>query len=698
MTILGKIAELYPENLIFWSSEKLCIKPEEERRFTENALANIFAELLVRAYFNPQSEIIADCLSKKLPEESLKQYNAWRLIVSPNNTPPDLDIISQTDKNKSNRKFLDKVQSVARYRFRNLLGRCDGIVPVAIKEIDGKGRGYAVPFRLEETEDSAVCAIDLDGKPVPEWFDAVSGLRLPGVCVRFLFHASVDSGLKFEGFSLQFPVLMAYWRQTGLLPAYNPFAVFATGRIQDGRLLSVDCCREKFDGLIERFGKQIVFFYPDNEEADERQQAPIPAETPEHVVLSKCQGQLESRKNDIGLRSFGIRYYNNRLQSILISVKKDTESYWDGAIEFLESFLNELDKDRHPELYLNSLLVLSFAYCHSAHTSIAHDYNLKAVEFANSAADIFDIDLRYELLLLSIEEMVLLQDEENFEQIPILASEIKGQLDKLGENSIVPYDDLRMRYYGTLGQAHMCGAVCQMEGFDKDIALFYIRKAVYYANKYQDNTVEDNIDEVIRDMNYRHLWYALFDPDSEEEKANYESALQVTMNQQQPGKLQDVNRHFQFRQKCFAAYRRILLSSPNENASYADESIPALASIWDWLKGLIYKYQAAGFAFLRRNSDAQDMFDESITFLAKQGVPLFLYMAMTVAAEVYRSFSVLGDAETAKQYQSAALALFSANDDFKNYKTASSWKRFLEMSWDEFQASGEDFPGLHYYY
>lgn len=685
------IAEQYPENLLFWSSEKLM---DYERRLTQNARGNMLAELLVRWYFNPQSKAVADYLSQKLPEESIIQFKTWCANASPLQKPNLLFIDSQKEKESSTRDFLQKVQFKAQRRFENLLGNCDGIVPVIREEADDNKFGCAIPFRLEPADNSGSCVIDLDDNPLPEWSEAVSELNLPEIRVRLLFHSSVEKDLQYTGFSLQFPVLMAYWRQNEQLPKYNPFAVVATGKIQDNRLVPVRF-EEKFDGLKERFDK-LVFFYPDSDNAGSREMVPIPVGTSVDDVLSICNNQLVSRKHEIGLFSFGIKYIIKRLETIANSVKKDSESSWDYIIKNLQMFLDELDPDQYPEHYLNALMTLSFAYCHSANTAKAHEYNRKAIKFAMSVKDRCD-DIRYQLLLLSIEEMVLLQDEENFEQIPGLASEIEAQLDKLDENSPETYD-LKMRFYGTLGQAHMFGSVCKMEGFDKDIALDCIQKAVQFARLYQDNTVEDNIDDVIRDMNYRHLWYSLFEPGSEDERKYYNMAVQETKDNQSPGASKDNNRNFQFRQKCLAAYRRILLSRANPDVSCSDEPIPAPANIQFWVEALIYKYQAAALAAQNRKADAKDKFDKSIAIMTTIASPLIQYIAMTIAAEAYRSFSVLGDASTADYYRQAALGLFSGCKDFRDFKTAPSWKQFLNTPWDEFQATGEDFPGLNYYY
>ena len=580
------------------------------------------------------------------------------------------------------------------------MGNCDGIVPVIREDTDGNKYGCAIPFRLEPANDSDSCVIDLDDAPLPEWSKAVSELNLPKIRVRLLFHSSVENDLQYTGFSLQFPVLMAYWRWKDHLPKYNPFAVVATGKIQDNRLVSVRL-EEKFDGLKERFDK-LVFFYPDSDNTGNRELVPIPLGTSVDDVLSICNNQLVSRRTESGLSSFGIGFIKDRLSAFSHSVKKDSENSWDYIINSLHQFLDELDQDQCPEQYLNALLTLSFAYCHSANTALAHKYNREALAYANSVEDCCD-DLHYQCLLLSIEEMVLFQDEDNFEQIKGLASEIKDQLDKLDENDKKTFD-LKMRYYGTLGQAHMYGAICQMDGFDKIFARdVCFRKAIYYAQQFydkakEDNPTEDNIDDIIRDKNYRHLWYALFEPGSQKEQKFYDALVQETNEKQSPGSSKDSNRNFQFRQHCLSSYRQIIMMCDNPNTACADEPIPAPNNIQFWLKALIFKYQAAVLAFLHRNAEAQKKFDESFALLENIKDPLIQYIAMTVAAEAYQSFSILGEEQTAVQYREKALRLFEDNNDFQDYKTSKSWKRYLNTPWKDFDEPRKHFPGRHYYY
>ncbi len=694
------IANHYPENQIFWSSKKL-INMLEDELFEEDSHASMLAELLVRWYFNPQSEVVSDYLSQKLPKESIDKYINWRLYASPFQKPSQLFLFPQNDEIDSpNRDFLKKVQIKALRRFENLLGSCDGIIPIISQEPDGNKCGCAIPFRLEPTNDSDSCVIDLDDKSIPEWSNSVSELiselELPQFRVRLLFHSSVERYLKYTGGSLQFPVLMAYWRLNEEIPNYNPFKVVATGIIQGKRLDSVRL-EEKLNGLKDIFGT-LVFLCPDSDNTDNREMVPIPVGTSVDDVLSIVNKQLVIRKNEIGLTCLGIKYYDNRIQELFKNIKKHSDSSLDFIIDNLQLFLDELDEDQYPEKYFQTLLALTFAYCHIGNYSETHKCISKAKEIVKRFKSLTG-DLRYQCILLSIEEMVLSLHEENFERLLSLASEIKNQLEELDENNVDTYD-LKMRYYGTLGQAYMFGVVCQIEGFnndkDKDNAYEFIREAIKYATKFQDNSEEDNIDEVIRDMNYRHLWYALFDPDSQNEQKYYNVTVREISNKQLPGKTKDTNLNYLFRNRCFAAYRRILLSSDNENAAYSTETIPVQDNIESRLKGLIYKYQAAGLASLNKKADAKEMFDKSFNILTECND---VYLAMTVAAEAYRSFSVLGDAQTtAEQYRKKTLRLFEDNNDFEFFQTANSWKEFLKTPWDEFQASGKDFPGLHYYY
>ena len=129
------IAKQYPENQIFWSSKKL-VNMLEDELIEEDSHASMFAELLVRWYFNPRATDVADYISKKLPEESIYQFETWSSNASPLQKPSLLFLVPQNCKDPSTREFLQKVQINAQHRFENLFGSCDGIVPIIKNEID----------------------------------------------------------------------------------------------------------------------------------------------------------------------------------------------------------------------------------------------------------------------------------------------------------------------------------------------------------------------------------------------------------------------------------------------------------------------------------------------------------------------------------------------------------------------------------
>jgi hypothetical protein len=82
------------------------------------------------------------------------------------------------------------------------------------------------------------------------------------------------------------------------------------------------------------------------------------------------------------------------------------------------------------------------------------------------------------------------------------------------------YDDLRMRYYGTLAQAEMWGVCLNLNGYDKQQAKTYAETALETAKRIASSVSDDSGDATIdeaesnvqQDMNYLHLWYALFEP------------------------------------------------------------------------------------------------------------------------------------------------------------------------------------------
>ncbi len=83
-----------------------------------------------------------------------------------------------------------------------------------------------------------------------------------------------------------------------------------------------------------------------------------------------------------------------------------------------------------------------------------------------------------------------------------------------------------MRYYGTLAQAEMWGVCLNLNGYDKQQAKTYAETALETAKRIASSVSDDSGDATIdeaesnvqQDMNYLHLWYALFAPGTDGER------------------------------------------------------------------------------------------------------------------------------------------------------------------------------------
>jgi tetratricopeptide (TPR) repeat protein len=120
------------------------------------------------------------------------------------------------------------------------------------------------------------------------------------------------------------------------------------------------------------------------------------------------------------------------------------------------------------------------------------------------------------------------------------------------------YDDLRMRYYGTLAQAEMWGVCLNLNGYDRLRAKKYAEKALETAKRIAFSVPDDadatKIDEVEsnvqQDMNYLHLGYALFEPGTDGERNQCRIAEEHLLSLSEHSRRK--NRMFLQRQKSLA--------------------------------------------------------------------------------------------------------------------------------------------------
>ena len=687
------IARDVPENLMFFSNEELLVDYDDQLPYIQNA---ILLELLVRYSFKRSDAQLRSNLCNYLSEQAVSNFETWLDNHNPSYNPKPISLIpSNVTLLDDERNRLKDIEERIFDRLKNLYTKSDGLLPVIVHDI-----GVAIPFSIEfvnEEFDPLNRVVDIDDVSFPEWSKAVSNLInskcLPKyVRIRLIFHSNIIDIQKFTGSSLQFPVLLAFWRKVNLLPTYNPFSIIATGEISEGRLHRVEVL-QKFNSLKERFDF-LTFFCPSSSGINYNDGAlltVIDANTSIEDIISICQSKIENLVKECNSSNIILNsnYINNRINAITIYTKKDLESRWDHLIEtllFIEKKLRYLP-NMDEETYLNCLASLSFAYCHCGKTAEAIQYNRKGREYAKKR------NLNEALNGLLIQQLVLFQDMDDLSSVPELSKEIYSQISQ-DDIDQPTQNDLLMRYHGTMAQVQIYGALAGIDGFCEEKALENVELAIDCAR----NT--GKLIEIIRDLNYRHLYYAFFKPGSEDERSEYMFArnyLQENSNQFED-KEYNGNLQYQFRQRCLAAYFQILREKQCRDCIIIKERYPSINNPIYWLKALSFKYLGAVNVFCNNSEEAQKYYDEAVELLEKDASPLIKFICMTIAADAYRSFSSLGDAQTAERYRKKALELFSANGDFISFRSSTQWLNFLNTSWAEFQASGEDFPGLHYYY
>lgn len=697
---LANVANSSPENLIFFSNAELLEDYDDQPKFARIA---ILAELLVRYSFKRSNIELRNSLCNILSEEVVSNFESWLDCHDPNYDPKPICLLS-SDSQHNDPEFVKLLEDSIFNRFEKLYGKCDGIIPVILND----DVGASIPFTLEPiySDNSSLqdYVVDIDDVSFPQWSEAISGitssLKLEKKYrLRLFFHSNGVKVNCFSGRSLQFPFLLSYWRKEHLLPTYSPFSIMATGEIDNSRLRPVKtlpklkCLNEKYDLL--------AFFCPfSNDIASQTDQSliSIDANTSIDDILLTCQNKIEKLVIEKSAQSviLDYEYIYNRIDAFTIYTKNDLESRWEQIISsllYIEKKLR-MRSSKDVNVYLDCLIALSFAYCHSGKTLEAIQYNQQARNFVlEQELTVKDQNLTAKFNKLLIHQLVLFQDIDDLSSVPKLAKEIYLQITQAKINE-EERNDLLMQYHGTMAQIHIYGTLAGFAGFSKEDSYLNAKEAIDYAEKIH------SVKDIIRDMNYRHLCDACFIPGSNEEQSMFGVISEYLRENTESleDKSYNVNLQFQFRQRCLAAYFQILYENKCSDKDLINKKYPSIKEPFIWLKALSYKYLGAVNVFYHNKEKAQKLFDVAIGMMKNEVSPLFKYMTMTIAAEAYRSFSELGDEKTAEEYRQKAKDIFTANGDFITFYSSFRWKDFLNTPWDEFKASGKEFPGLHYYY
>ena len=670
---------------------------------TPESEAAAIAELLVRFFFRRNLDAsVRDVLEPRLGAGLLSDFVrvADRLEQKPRDCSPDraLGILLR-----------GAASDVLRYAIRKRLQpvlEADGFIPVILPEPWGGGARF-LPFSFRPGQPFSI--VDETGAAIPGWTEPMRRLasvarkmdRSVRVSIRLSAVPPCRAGeTALGGESLLLPVLMAWWRKTNELPPYNVFRFFATGSIDDsGRLRPVDW-RPKFEAVRNRVpgGELLV-------PVDARAEPGLLPIRPGQPAVEALDAEIRplAEERFAADWQYAVRRMGGRGLAVEIGIRRYGQ--WNTAITRLENLLPRLSEEDEPEKRTALLMLLGEACCHAGYTEEALRFNRQARALA-SRLDGFAA----QIIRLDVEQIVSLNDLEDFGRIPELAGDLAARLEAPGpsvDGSVL--DDLRMRFHGTMGQANAYGSLAGFPDFSEKASLEHFRNAVSLAKRCRDRAVAASPDpendpavvertaEVCHDVNYVHLWHALFRP--AETRNAWDEAVNWRQRLPDGGGEAAKNRSHLLRQQGLAEYRRLLANpgeAPRLDGPADEDDLRSLVEDDEaefWLRATTEKYLGSILAAQARRTEALDLFrnaDGRMRDIKRHDPdPVLDTIHLSILAEAFRSLRNAPEQpcrSAADSFRAEALLLCSGLD------RSAPWRAWFESP------DTAPFPGLSYWY
>jgi hypothetical protein len=629
---LKKIAECAPNALILFPDDILekgltSIRSDAQK-------ASIIGELFVRLYLS------LDVKYTRLIEQFLThgEVKSFMDLVPKDELTPG---VLKHDFWQPQTGFSQRCLAEVRRRMQ-LLSSVDGFIPVYLT--DGSETACFLPFSFQEGKPGA---FDEAGKMIPEWSDVLTELGIGrGLCV----HCRMMEGLPFEGRSLMLPIQVAFWRKQEALPKFNIRRLLSTGEFdRDGKLRPVSTS-EKVQTFAERFHKG-VFVFPESSRVipSARNLLMLPAGLSNEEVLERIRPEAER------FARFDLDYAIERIPEMWDAVHDRNYKHWDELIQRLENAAIPLDRDENPWEYLLNLMLQATANCHAGRTSVAEEKNAVARKFAAAKGDEY-VEL---LLRLEIGQLINLQDREDFIQVAELAPKLVKRLEALA------IDDLLMRYHGTMGQAHAYGYLSGIDCFSETESLVHFETAKDCAFKIGKQ------EDKCQDLNYLHLWHALFKPNTTDEHEAYDRARkQIDRLKEHNEKAFWKNLYYLKRTQAFAWYRFYLKKGDCPSCEIDDEFNRLLRDAEDWIRATVGKYLGTLEAAKGNFEYAQSLFSDALGAIKENSSNIKTFIKMTVAAQAAASLNN-------QKYFEEARKLLETSPDFKHFASFNKWQKYL---------------------
>ena len=392
------------------------------------------------------------------------------------------------------------VEHLVRERLRSLLVQVDGFVPVY--DATENGVGFFIAFEIIPRGNgrSSPFVVDASGRVVANWNKLACRILGDKWMLRVLYRQSRDVP-PLTGRSFLLPLLVAFWKKEGDVPNFHPWHLLFTGDVDAaGRTVPVKT-EEKSAGVQAAFQHAVRLVAPSDCPYGEETRGVDPI--PSGISGAQLLEVVRSRIEQLAKCRFTVAYARDRLPSLEHEIRQETASEWSKQIARVEAMLRILGRHVAPREYLRLAMLRSAAYCHSGQTGAALRENARALAFAREKGMV------YEALRLEIEQLVEFQDSQRFDEIARLVKSLSGRLGKAACGE-AQRKDLLMRYHGTMGQIQMEEGLLGVGKGRASQAKKNLEKAHEYARAL------GSMGDQIQDLNYLHLWYALFDPENEE--------------------------------------------------------------------------------------------------------------------------------------------------------------------------------------
>lgn len=656
-------AERRPENLIIYSCDLLEGELSRETN-GEDTSAEIIAELLIRHLLGGSrstgiAKIIGTWLkhgeledfSRRLPYEHLGRRIEERLW----------------EENGSS--FSERCHQAVLRRL-NLLLKSEGLIPVFSDE----SGGLLLPFHFDVRKGVRRQVLDLDGGQLlnpsgeREWSRYYATMKEIKANVIVHIRQGNDRHGITTGNSLMLPLMLAWWRRQNVIPKFNPFSIVATGAVENGVLEAVDGVAEKAEAVRNLLYKADFFFpgcHDDDIGATGQQCHPLDigfSVAEDGPVFRRIRECIE------GQQRWNADYVSQRLKSSLPDeVRNWSIQQYDAMLGRLEKAKDGLNTEEFPGEYILILMLQSQLYCTRGLTDKAKDLIAEALEIAEEQGQ------EYLALRLKVNQIEIFTDTMEFEKI--------GGIYPRMEEFVAACNDreLSLCFFGQMGIAHAYATLDGVKGFSKERALECFKENIKSARE------SGKAVDLAQDMNYKCLYYALFDPGSRAEKRAFQDALSKIRDLEEIDQEAYKTNHAYYElYHCFSFYRQ-LLRDKAVPPDYKDCPGPSCIEENTWHKALMAKYLGALHAASGETEEARKLFDEAIkTLNNEKSVSTILgFIKATVYAEAYRS---LGDSI----YLEEGRKMFG-NSNNKSHQ-AQVWKGYFDSG------GAVDFPGLGYWY